>query len=241
MKRILLATVALASLAAPAMAADLRVKHRPLPPPPPPIFTWTGCYIGGNIGGVWVEKEITGPLGGSISGEGSSGAAGVQGGCNYQFAGGWVIGIQADYDWIDAGVERNSILFNATTSLEAKSVASLTGRIGYGWDRFLGYVRFGGAWERDELTFSFFNGFVATASDTRSGWTIGIGGEYAFSNWITGFVEYNYYDFGTRSHNFLCGPAACLLPIDVEETKSVFRVGLNFLFSAGKGPVAARY
>jgi len=65
------------------------------------------------------------------------------------------------------------------TSLRAKSVASLTGRIGYSWDRFLGYVKFGGAWERDELTLNFFNGFVATASDTRIGWTIGIGAECA--------------------------------------------------------------
>ena len=55
MKKILLATVALSTLAAaPAMAADLA---RPAPPPPPvaykappPIYlySWTGCYIGGK-------------------------------------------------------------------------------------------------------------------------------------------------------------------------------------------------
>ena len=88
-------------------------------------------------------------------------------------------GIQGDYDWINAGFERNSVFFYAMTSLRAKSVASLTGRIGYSWDRFLGHVKFGGAWERDELTLNFFNGFVATASDTRIGWTIGIGAECA--------------------------------------------------------------
>ena len=125
-------------------------------------------------------------------------------------------------------------------ALRAKSVASLTGRIGYAWDRFLGYVKFGGAWERDELTLNFFNGFVATASDTRSGWTIGIGAEYAFTNWVTAFVEYDYYDFGSRSHSFICDPVGCLLPIHVKETKNVFKVGLNFLFNAGKGPVAAK-
>ena len=136
MKRTLLAIVAIAGLAVPTMAADLRVRQSP-PPPPPPVFSWTGCYIGGNIGGVRVE-EITGPLGGSISGDASSWAAGLQGGCNYQFVGGFVIGIQGDYDWMDAGVDRNSVFFaNTTTSLRAKSVASLTGRIGYGWDRLL--------------------------------------------------------------------------------------------------------
>ena len=38
----------------------------------------------------------------------------------------------------------------------------------------------------------------ATAGETRGGWTVGVGGEYAFTNYLSGFVEYNYYDFGTR-------------------------------------------
>jgi outer membrane immunogenic protein len=246
MKKILLATVALTVLAAPAMAADLRVRKAP-PPPPPVYFSWTGCYVGGNVGGLWVNKEITGPFGGSVSVDASGWAAGVQGGCNYQFAGGWVIGIQGDYDWADADIDRNSIFFaNTTTRFDVKSVASVTGRIGYAWDRFLGYVKFGGAWERDELTVTF-PAVTATYSDTRSGWTIGIGGEFAITNWITAFVEYDYYDFGNRGNNVVCGPVACFgggpasVLFDVDETKSVFKVGLNFLFNAGKGPVAARY
>ena len=109
-------------------------------------------------------------------------------------------------------VQRDTRVFftNPTTGLRAKSVASVTGRIGYGWDRFLGYVKGGGAWERDELTFAF-TGVIDYVSDTRSGWTIGIGGEYAFTNWLTGFVEYDYYDFGSRSNDFVCGPIACFV------------------------------
>ena len=61
----------------------------------------------------------------------------------------------------------------------------------------------GGAWERDEYHFSDAFGFFAAASETRSGWTIGIGGEYAFTNYLTGFIEYNYYDFGSRDLNFV--------------------------------------
>jgi hypothetical protein len=68
------------------------------------------------------------------------------------------------------------------------SLASVTGRVGYGWDRFLGYVKGGGAWERDKYDFS--NGvIIGTLEDTRSGWTIGIGGEYAFTNFVTGFTS----------------------------------------------------
>ena len=78
-----------------------------------------------------------------------------------------------------------------------KSLASVTGRLGYAWDRFLGYVKGGGAWENDD---HFFTDAIntGTASLTRSGWTVGIGGEYAFTNFVSGFVEYDYYDFGDR-------------------------------------------
>jgi opacity protein-like surface antigen len=74
-------------------------------------------------------------------------------------------------------------------------------------------------------------GTAYTARVTRSGWTIGVGGEYAFTNVLSGFVEYNYYDFGTRQIAFTpqvagLGPAF----VDVSETKSVVRAGLNVRF-----------
>ncbi len=42
----LLASVSVIALTGSAFAADLA----PPPPPPVPIFTWTGAYIGGQIG-----------------------------------------------------------------------------------------------------------------------------------------------------------------------------------------------
>src|SRR4051812_27209500 len=57
MKKILLATVALTALAAQAMAADMPVKAPAYKAPPPAVFSWTGCYVGGNVGGLWVNKE----------------------------------------------------------------------------------------------------------------------------------------------------------------------------------------
>lgn len=58
MKRRLLGTVALpALLAGPAMAADLPVKARPLPPPA--VYDWTGFYAGLNLGGAWARSDAT--------------------------------------------------------------------------------------------------------------------------------------------------------------------------------------
>jgi outer membrane immunogenic protein len=243
MKKTLLATVALSALvAAPAMAADLAVKA-PLYKAPPPVYvySWTGCYVGGNVGGLWAHKEWTDrdigvPLG---SHDANSWLGGVQAGCNYQFAGGWVVGIQADYDWTDAkGSNASTFFFGETDQSRIKSLGSVTGRVGYAWDRFLGYVKGGGAWERDEYTiFSTFTGVAfATASETRGGWTVGVGGEYAFTDWLSGFAEYDFYGFGTRTNTFT---GAFVANVDVKETKSVFKVGLNWKF--GGGPVVARY
>ena len=111
----------------------------------------------------------------------------------------------------------------------SKSLASVTGRVGYAWDRFLGYVKGGGAWEGDDYSAStILVGTAYTASDTRSGWTIGGGGEYAFTKHLSGFVEYNHYDFGTEDIRFT-PQIVGLRPgfLDIEESANVVRAGLN--------------
>ena len=236
-----------AVVAVPAMAADMRPPPPVYRAPPPvvPIWTWTACYIGGHVGGLWARKEITDTtLGGPFFGEAdhtvNGWLGGVQAGCDYQFAGGWVIGIQSDFAWTSADSSHVSVL-DPTLTIETKIewLGSLTGRIGYAWGRFLGYVKGGVAWEWD--SFNVFDNVTLTSFGTldrrRNGWTVGVGGEYAFADYLSGFVEYNYYDFGTRDFAFGIGS------FDISETKSVVKAGLNFRFGGGFGkyPVAARY
>jgi len=64
MKRLWLASAALAAqLASPAMAADwpaIPPTYAPPPAPPPAIYSWwTGCYLGGNLGGTWTRAFYT--------------------------------------------------------------------------------------------------------------------------------------------------------------------------------------
>ncbi len=40
-----------------AFAADMPLKAPP--PPPAPVFTWTGCYLGGSVGGIWRQTNNT--------------------------------------------------------------------------------------------------------------------------------------------------------------------------------------
>src|SRR5262249_8113862 len=123
---------------------------------------------------------------------------------------------------------------------KVRSLASVTGRIGYAWGRFLGYVRGGGAWERDDYwATTIILGTAYAARETRSGGTIGVGGESAFPTVLSGFLEYNYYDFGPRQIAFTpqvvgLGPAF----VDINETKSVVRAGLNVRFGGYAAPGA---
>jgi len=62
----------------PGWAADL--PKRPVYKAPPPVvasvplFSWTGCYLGGHVGGGWGRKEFSDPIGALFAppGEGSA-------------------------------------------------------------------------------------------------------------------------------------------------------------------------
>src|SRR5262245_45913828 len=57
--RVALAAATLAGLAGSATAADLARAPAPYQPPPPPspVFSWTGCYVGANVGGGWASNS----------------------------------------------------------------------------------------------------------------------------------------------------------------------------------------
>jgi len=250
MKKLLLAGIAMATLiTGSAMAGGLPVipPAYPVGPPPPlllPVYSWTGCYIGGNVGGVWVRKEFTAstligaPVGTALgSHDANSFLGGIQGGCNYQVAG-WVLGAQADFDWANAmGSHPDPFFIGLDDRSRTRSLGSVTGRVGYAWDRLLGYVKAGGAWERDEYIIQG-SSRLATAAETRSGWTVGAGLEYGITFNLSGFVEYDYYGFGTVGVPFAFGTLP-LGNIDIRENKHVVKAGLNWRF--GEPPLVATY
>jgi outer membrane immunogenic protein len=251
MRKFLLGTAALMVLTGPVIAADMRAPVYKAPPPVVPAWSWTGCYLGGHAGGLWANSGdwVVRTPGGDFFGQSlgehdlSGWVGGGQAGCDYQFAGSYVIGIQGDYAAADAeGSHDSAREIGVAYHSKIKSLASMTGRIGYGWDRFLGYVRGGGAWERDNYwATTIVLGTAYTARETRSGWTIGVGGEYAFTNFVSGFVEYSYYDFGTRDIG-LTPQIVGLRPafVDIKATTSVVRAGLNLRFGGWMIPAAAR-
>src|SRR6185437_13548940 len=110
-KTISAVATAIALASAPAIAADLPMKARALPPAP--IWSWTGFYIGGHVGAGWGQDEttinsfsvtppgVTIPANIPFNQNSRSGfLGGGQVGANWQ-AGWFVLGVQADIAGLD--------------------------------------------------------------------------------------------------------------------------------------------
>src|ERR1700737_556242 len=135
MRTVLLAGAAvIALLGGSSNAADL-TRPAPIYAPSPPlvaVFTWTGCYIGGNGGGIWANTDWSDTILGDFGGGTPSGVlGGAQVGCNYQ-VGGFVAGIQGDYDWTSLNSSVVNVIplaaaVGLTDQAQIKSLASVTG------------------------------------------------------------------------------------------------------------------
>lgn len=245
-----------------ALAADLPAPPAYAPPaytkaPPVVPFSWTGFYAGIHLGGGssntdWFDdgNAVT-SLGSGVLGvhdasyHATGFLAGGQLGYNYQI--GWaVLGVEADASWANL---RGSMFncFPEFTGLIAQScsthtdaLGTVTGRFGAAFDRSLIYVKGGFAWAHENYAnlcaaLIFQCTPLATSTDTRIGWTVGAGIEYAFARNWTARVEYDFMDFGTRDESFLATPTPApplppLLTENVRDRIQVVKVGVNYRF-----------
>jgi outer membrane immunogenic protein len=108
MKKLLLTSIAFAALiAGPAAAADLArpVYRRPVVMPAP-VYSWTGFYVGGNVGYSWGEARnawnVFAPNSGGGGGATTCGPAGVAfclSGSDSNNLNGAIGGLQIGYNW----------------------------------------------------------------------------------------------------------------------------------------------
>jgi outer membrane immunogenic protein len=253
------------SAAAGANAADLKMPVKAPPAPMPPPFSWTGFYIGGNLGGAWVNNNVTDTLAGMNFGNNNSNAVfigGGQVGFNYQagnFAGGnFVWGVEADFDGASNNNNGNRLIVAGplglghtfAVSLNNRWVATAAVRLGVAYDRALFYAKGGAGWVG-------FNGFTVTdlnigaslngggSNSSDAGGLVGGGIEWAFAdNWSIRF-EYDALFFGGRTFTVPVGSP--VLAGDTfttgNRTLQMATVGINWRFGWGPyGPmVASRY
>ncbi|HVV80514.1 MAG TPA: outer membrane protein [Pseudolabrys sp.] len=171
----------------------------------PSYATWSGFYVGIN-GGYGFGKADGGGANVDVNGFLVGGTVGY----NLQ-TGVWVWGIEGDFDY--------SAMKDSTGGVDTKVpwFATVRGRIGYaGWGNLMPYITGGAAFAKMEVD----AGAAGSDNDTKVGWTLGAGLEYAmFSNWSVK-IEYLYADLGTYS----IGGA------DIDYTTNIVRAGINYRF-----------
>src|SRR5262249_17624975 len=199
------ATAALAALLAlpgAAYAADMPPRPAPVPVPmyAPPAFSWTGFYIGGNIGGAWAHRDITDTFGRDF-GRTSDGVfiGGGQLGYNYQ-TGNFVFGVEWDMDAIGDQNNNNNVgvivpgVGTIVVNHNDNWIMTLAARFGWTYNQWLLYAKVGGGWvnHNDFTVSNLTTGTSVTIGNenTRSGVLVGAGGEYAFGNNWTAKIEY---------------------------------------------------
>jgi len=171
LKSLLLASTALA-FGGQVMAADIPAM-RLKAPAVAPVFSWTGCYLGGHAGAGSAHNEFTdpghpnggglarnfAPPGGTIGFDpGTRFLGGAQVGCDYQFATNWVFGAEGDFSWTSLNGQTTDPFFNGkhgnpiTLTSRTDELATATARLGYAWDHYMLYGKGGAAWTRDSYS-----------------------------------------------------------------------------------------
>jgi outer membrane immunogenic protein len=231
-----------------AQSADLPIKGpaRTLLSPDP-AFSWTGFYIGGNVGWNWVNVGTvdTGPaqfwqvfpVGTTSTIKRSGFMGGLTLGYNYQM-GNFVIGLEGDLDWSATKLKQDGTLgtISFSTTYKNNYLSTFGARFGYAFDRVLVYGKAGGAWTQDDFDLTASDGSELSGRFDRLGWMLGGGAEYAITDNWTVKAEYNYLNFGTKNEVLTPNAtdlATATITADANDTKltvHLVKVGLNYIF-----------
>ncbi len=216
MRKISLLVVAAASVAFAGAASAADIAAKPIytkAPPPAPVWSWTGSYIGGYVGGAWSDPcasipvngagvPLPGPTGPACYNLGSTWIAGYTGGYNWQFAPNWLLGYEGETGYMKlrgaSFYPGSATLFAGTNTGDLYS--TYTARLGYVMDKSLFYAKGGAAIVQ-------FENFIANTAGTvvltdkkyRFGYAVGGGWEYAFDPKWSIKAEYEYLGFSGSS------------------------------------------
>jgi outer membrane immunogenic protein len=223
---LLLSAVAFAGLNADVEAASKKrvvTKATPITKAPPPASSGTtGFYIGINGGYSWNRATYSDSTGASAGTDMSSGMIGPTFGYNAQ-SGSLVYGIETDIDY--AWGKDTNTGFPPCLGCEVRLnyFGTLRGRLGYAVGQALPYFTGGLAYGGVKVG----PAGGAKDTDTRAGWTVGGGLEYAVGGAWSVKAEYLYFDLGRTG----CDVTVCGAPaVDVKLRGNLARVGTNFRF-----------
>jgi opacity protein-like surface antigen len=207
-------------------------------------YNWTGAYVGGFVGGIegnadWTYQALPPFPNGSTTRTTLAGIlAGGTLGYNWQMAS-WVVGLESDIGWTAAGGGKSAqcpsgFLFTCEANMDW--LATVTGRLGYAFDRLMIYGK-GGLAVGEVRASSVFNprtlildpsqtppsATAFSANDTAVGWTLGAGFEFALAQNWSAKAEAMYFDLGQKTYQLDA-------PVTIARAGAVGRVGVNYHF-----------
>ena len=194
--------------------------------------------------------------GGSLGGSQTGFIGGGQAGYNWQ-TGSFVLGVETDFDGTDLSRSRSFVgatfvdpfgrsdFLTQNSSRKLDWLGTTRARVGYAVtsdNRLMIYGTGGIAYGGGSRHFDVFDNVDGWdwngggGSNTRVGWTLGAGVEYAFTDHITLKGEYLYYDLGSTHSVIIANPpASVFFPNTYATAKinfngSIARLGLNYKF-----------
>jgi outer membrane immunogenic protein len=222
-------------------AADLKAPAYKAPPVPAAAQSWTGCHVGIEGGGAWgnsqhIQDDTQSPGGFGLPLTNDFGVTGAlfggTVGCDYQ-VNSWAIGLENDISWTNLKGSGNLIppFTPATNVFETNEhwLDTLRLRIGLTWDRWFLYGTGGAAFSEVGINLcSPLAVACGSSSRTVTGWTAGVGAEYAFwRNW-SAKVEYLHVDLGNPFFPEIQVTNGFYLARDVKLTNDIVRAGVNY-------------
>lgn len=226
--KVILAASAAVLISGTAMAADAIVYNEPAPVVIANTFSWEGAYAGVNAGygfGKMKDEDI------SVKPRGFVG--GIQAGYNWQINQ-LILGVETDIQAssLESEFTISQNPYYQTLGTKIDWFGTTRARLGYTpVDRFMIYATGGVAYGKVKTYAEANSGlyYYSSASDTRVGYTVGAGAEYAITNNVTLKTEYLYTDLGKLKLDVSNGEQT----LTIGEAKSAFhtvRVGLNYKF-----------
>ncbi|HEX5279322.1 MAG TPA: outer membrane beta-barrel protein [Micropepsaceae bacterium] len=230
------ASVGALILATGAQAADLARPVYKAPPARLPAWTWTGFYVGGTVGAVVgndrVSNDPASPVQWLVSPINTNSVGiigGLEAGYNWQVSQ-IVLGIEGDVSVSSLKQSANGTSLGATTptfSSRLNTLSTIRGRLGWAFDRTLLYGTGGVAFAnlKDQLIDPAFP-FTDRTGSSVTGWTAGLGVEYAFTDHWTAKAEYLHVGFSQRAAT--TNVAGYIF--DYRDRLDIGRVGINYKF-----------
>ncbi len=210
---------------------------------PTPAAHWAGFYAGihgGFASGTPQTCVLSNSTGfgvpyncGMWTGEPSmsGGYFGGQVGYNWVLDNNLLLGVEADISAASiagSGIEtfNPGFAINATGNYKIDWLGTIRGRLGYAMGDWLPYVTAGAAFAGASRSTNVIGG-PASASADHSGWTVGVGAEWAFMPMWSLKAEYKYVDLGTATYSY---PSIVNTKMSIDHTLHTFELGLNRKF-----------